>query len=75
MRTPPPQTRLGQNHGRQRTVFWANTYLALTQMLAAGRTLLPVINGQTGADPIFQGATDFDLDLIESRTLNEASSW
>jgi dihydrofolate reductase len=33
-------------------------------------TLFPVITGQTGDDPIFQGAADFDLDLIESRTLD-----
>jgi dihydrofolate reductase len=33
-------------------------------------TLFPVINGQTGLDPIFQGAADFDLELIESRTLD-----
>ena len=33
-------------------------------------TLFPVITGQTGLDPIFQGAADFDLDLIESRTLD-----
>ena len=33
-------------------------------------TLFPVITGQTGADPIFQGAADFDLELIESRTLD-----
>jgi dihydrofolate reductase len=32
-------------------------------------TLFPVITGQNGADPIFQGAADFDLELIESRTL------
>jgi hypothetical protein len=30
----------------------------------------PVITGQTGVDPIFQGAADFDLELIESRTLD-----
>jgi dihydrofolate reductase len=30
-------------------------------------TLFPVITGQTGTDPIFQGAADFDLELIESR--------
>ena len=29
-------------------------------------TLFPVITGQTGADPIFQGAADFDLELIET---------
>jgi dihydrofolate reductase len=33
-------------------------------------TLFPVITGQTGVDPIFHGAADFDLDLIESRTLD-----
>ena len=33
-------------------------------------TLFPVITPQTGADPIFQGAADFDLVLIESRTLD-----
>ena len=33
-------------------------------------TLFPVITGKTGAAPIFQGADDFDLELIESRTLD-----
>ena len=33
-------------------------------------TFFPVITGQTGEDPIFQGAADFDLELIESRTLD-----
>ena len=33
-------------------------------------TLFPVITGQTGLDPIFQNAADFDLELIESRTLD-----
>jgi dihydrofolate reductase len=33
-------------------------------------TFFPVITGQTGVDPIFQGAADFDLELIESRTLD-----
>jgi dihydrofolate reductase len=33
-------------------------------------TLFPVITGQTGAGPIFQGGADFDLELIESRTLD-----
>jgi dihydrofolate reductase len=33
-------------------------------------TIFPVITGQTGADPLFQGAADFDLELIESRTLD-----
>src|SRR6184192_2855340 len=33
-------------------------------------TLFPVITGQTGSDAIFQGAADFDLELIENRTLD-----
>jgi len=33
-------------------------------------TLFPVITGQTGLDSIFQGAADFDLELVESRTLD-----
>ena len=34
-------------------------------------TLFPVITGQTGGKPIFpQGAADFDLELIDSRTLD-----
>jgi dihydrofolate reductase len=33
-------------------------------------TLFPVITGQTGLDPIFHGAADFDLELLESRTLD-----
>jgi dihydrofolate reductase len=33
-------------------------------------TLFPVITGQTGADPVFGGAADFDLELIQSRTLD-----
>ena len=33
-------------------------------------TLFPVITGQTGDAPIFRDAADFDLELIESRTLD-----
>jgi len=33
-------------------------------------TLFPVITGQTGSDAIFGGAADFDLELIDSRTLD-----
>ncbi len=33
-------------------------------------TLFPVITGQTGLNAIFQGAPDFDLDLLEHRTLD-----
>jgi dihydrofolate reductase len=34
-------------------------------------TLFPVITGQTGSSPIFEGAADFDLELLESRTLDD----
>jgi len=33
-------------------------------------TLFPVITGETGLDPIFKGAADFDLELVENRTLD-----
>jgi len=33
-------------------------------------TVFPVITGQTGADPVFGGAADFDLELLEHRTLD-----
>ena len=33
-------------------------------------TLFPVITGKSGLDPIFQGAADFDLELIDHRTLD-----
>lgn len=33
-------------------------------------TLFPVITGQTGFEPIFQGAADFDLELVDHRTLD-----
>lgn len=33
-------------------------------------TIFPVITGRTGLGPIFRGAADFDLELIESRTLD-----
>ncbi|MEO7982011.1 MAG: dihydrofolate reductase family protein [Sporichthyaceae bacterium] len=45
-------------------------------LLAAGLvdrvqvTLFPVITGRTGEEPIFGGADDFDLELLESRTLD-----
>jgi dihydrofolate reductase len=33
-------------------------------------TVFPVITGQTGLDAIFEGAADFDLELLEWRTLD-----
>lgn len=45
-------------------------------LLAAGLvdrlqvTMFPVITGQTGTEPIFADAADFDLELLEARTLD-----
>jgi dihydrofolate reductase len=33
-------------------------------------TIFPVVTGRTGTDPVFGGAADFDLELLESRTLD-----
>ena len=33
-------------------------------------TIFPVLTGQSGVDPVFQGAPDFDLELLETRTLD-----
>jgi dihydrofolate reductase len=33
-------------------------------------TVFPVIAGRTGVEPIFRGAADFDLELIESHTFD-----
>jgi dihydrofolate reductase len=33
-------------------------------------TIFPVISGQTGDGPVFKDAADFDLELVESRTLD-----
>ncbi|MEO7588680.1 MAG: dihydrofolate reductase family protein [Arachnia sp.] len=36
-------------------------------------TIFPVISGKTGTERIFQGAADFDLELLESRTFDGRS--
>ncbi|TMK57704.1 MAG: deaminase [Actinobacteria bacterium] len=33
-------------------------------------SVFPVITGQTGECPVFEGAADFDLELVEQRTLD-----
>jgi dihydrofolate reductase len=33
-------------------------------------TVFPVISGKTGIQPVFKGAVDFDLEMVESRTLD-----
>jgi dihydrofolate reductase len=36
-------------------------------------TVFPVIAGKTGVEPVFEGAADFDLELIESHTFDNLS--
>ena len=33
-------------------------------------TIFPVISGRTGTSPVFAGAADFDLELLETRTFD-----
>jgi dihydrofolate reductase len=33
-------------------------------------TVFPVISGQTGDEPVFAGAADFDLELLETQTFD-----
>jgi dihydrofolate reductase len=33
-------------------------------------TIFPVLTGRTGVEPVFEGAADFDLELLESRTFD-----
>ena len=37
-------------------------------------TIFPVITGRTGSEPIWGGAEDFDLELLESRTLDGSTT-
>lgn len=34
-------------------------------------TVFPVVTGRTGQDRVFAGAADFDLELLEHRTLDD----
>jgi len=47
---------------------WALMAAGLVDRLEV--TVFPVISGRTGTSPILGGAGDFDLDLLESRTLD-----
>ena len=47
---------------------WALMAAGLVDRLQV--TIFPVISGRTGTSPILRGAGDFDLDLLESRTLD-----
>jgi dihydrofolate reductase len=50
------------------TLNWALMAAGLVDRLQV--TIFPVISGRTGTSPILAGADDFDLELLESRTLD-----
>ncbi len=50
---------------------WALLAAGLVDILQV--TVFPVVTGESGSNPIFGGAADFDLELIESRTLDGAT--
>jgi dihydrofolate reductase len=56
-----------RSHGSL-SVNWALMAAGLVDHVQV--TVFPVITGKTGVEPIFGGAADFDLELIESRTLD-----
>ena len=56
-----------RSHGSL-SLNWALMAAGLVDLVQV--TIFPVITGQTGLEPIFQGATDFDLELLETRTLD-----
>ena len=51
-----------------RSLNWALMAAGLVDRLQV--TVFAVISGRTGTSPILGGAGDFDLELLESRTLN-----
>jgi dihydrofolate reductase len=56
-----------RSHGSL-SVNWALMAAGLVDRVQV--TVYPVITGKTGTEPIFGGAADFDLELLESRTLD-----
>jgi dihydrofolate reductase len=56
-----------RSHGSL-TMNWALMAAGLVDRVQL--TVFPVLTGQTGLDPVFKGAADFDLELIESRTFD-----
>jgi dihydrofolate reductase len=56
-----------RSHGSL-SVNWALLAAGLVDFVQV--TVFPVITGRTGEAPIFAGADDFDLELVESRTLD-----
>ena len=59
-----------RSHGSL-SLNWALMAAGLVDRLQV--TVFPVITGRTGTEPIFGGAADFDLELIESRLLDGRS--
>jgi dihydrofolate reductase len=56
-----------RSHGSL-SLNWALLAAGLVDRLQV--TVFPVISGTTGTEPIFGGAADFDLELLEQRTLD-----
>jgi dihydrofolate reductase len=56
-----------RSHGSL-SLNWALMAAGLVDLVHV--TVFPVISGKTGTDPIFGGAADFDLEMVESRTLD-----
>ena len=56
-----------RSHGSL-SLNWALLGAGLVDRLQV--TVFPVLSGTTGVEPIFEGAADFDLELLETRTLD-----
>jgi dihydrofolate reductase len=56
-----------RSHGSL-SLNWALLAVGLVDRVQV--TIFPVISGRTGTSPILRGAGDFDLELLESRTLD-----
>jgi dihydrofolate reductase len=56
-----------RSHGSL-SLNWALMAAGLVDLVQV--TLFPVITGRSGTEPVFGGEADFDLELIESRTLD-----
>ena len=56
-----------RSHGSL-SLNWALMVAGLVDLVRV--TVFPVISGKTGIRPIFEGAADFDLEMVESRTLD-----
>jgi dihydrofolate reductase len=60
-----------RSHGSL-TLNWALLAAGLVDRLQV--TVFPVVTGQTGNEPIFAGAPDLDLELLETRTLDGSTT-